>query len=127
MNLSGLAIRRPIFFACIVLVTLLVGFLSLNKLGVDQFPDVTFPVVVVSTTYNGASPEEIETLITKPIEDEVSTVSGIKRVTSNNQEGLSQIIVEFTLGTDIKFSSQETQIMNEKTSNLKLVKLNEIF
>jgi len=116
MNLSGLAIRRPIFFGCIVLVTLLVGFLSLEKLGVDQFPDVTFPVVVVSTTYNGASPEEIETLITKPIEDEVSTVSGIKRVSSNNQEGLSQIIVEFTLGTDIKFASQEVR---DKVSNIR--------
>jgi hydrophobic/amphiphilic exporter-1 (mainly G- bacteria), HAE1 family len=116
MNISALAIRRPIFFACLVLVTLLVGFLSLNKLGVDQFPDVTFPVVVVSTTYNGASPEEIETLITKPIEDEVSTVSGIKRVSSNNQEGLSQIIVEFTLGTDIKFSSQEVR---DKVANIR--------
>jgi HAE1 family hydrophobic/amphiphilic exporter-1 len=116
MNISQLAIKRPIFFTCIVIVTLLVGFLSLNKLGVDQFPDVTFPVVVVTTTYNGASPEEIETLITKPIEDEVSTVSGIKRVTSNNQEGLSQVIVEFTLGTDVKFSSQEVR---DKVSNIR--------
>src|ERR1700679_3854683 len=116
MNISALAIRRPIFFTCIVLVILLVGGLCFFKLGVDQFPDVTFPVVVVSTTYNGAAPEEIETLIPKTIEDEVSTVSGIKRITSNNQEGISQVIVEFTLGTDIKFAQNEVR---DKVSNIR--------
>ncbi|MEL4419850.1 efflux RND transporter permease subunit, partial [Shewanella algae] len=79
-----------------------VGYWSLKTPGVDLFPNVTFPVVVVSTPYPGASPSEVETLISKPIEDEVSTISGIKRLSSNNLEGMSQVIAEFTLETDVK-------------------------
>jgi HAE1 family hydrophobic/amphiphilic exporter-1 len=107
MNLADLAIRRPIFITCIVLVMLAVGLQSLSHLGVDLFPDVTFPVVTVTTSYPGAGPAEIETLVTKPLEDEISTLSGIKRLTSVNKEGVSRVIAEFTLETDVKFAEQE--------------------
>jgi len=107
MNLADLSIKRPTFITCLVIVMLAIGYWCMTKLGVDLFPNVTFPVVVVSTPYPGASPSEIETLVSKPIEDQVSTISGIKRLSSNNLEGLSQVIAEFTLETDVKYAEQQ--------------------
>src|SRR5665213_2778089 len=98
MNLSTLSINRPALLTCTVALILLVGALCLSKLGVDQFPDVTFPVVVATTVYNGASPEEVETLISRPLEEQISSVSGIKRLSSTSQEGISTVVAEFTLG-----------------------------
>src|ERR1700722_4933431 len=109
MNLADLSIRRPIFITCIVLLMLAVGIFGMRSLGVDLFPDVTFPVVTVSTTYKGAGPQEIETLISKPLEDEISTLGGLKRLTSINQEGISQVVAEFTMATDIKNAEQEVR------------------
>ena len=107
MNLADLSIRRPIFITCLILLMLAVGFLSMSKLGVDLFPDVTFPVVTVTTPYPGAGPAEIETLVSKPLEDEVSTLAGIKRLTSYNREGFSRLIAEFTMETDVKYAEQQ--------------------
>jgi HAE1 family hydrophobic/amphiphilic exporter-1 len=107
MNLAELSIKRPIFITCLIFLMLAVGSFSMGKLGVDLFPDVNFPVIFVNTTYQGAGPAEIETLVSKPLEDELSTISGIKRLTSVSQEGVSQVIAEFTLETDIKFAEQQ--------------------
>lgn len=107
MNFVELSIRRPIFITCLVLVMLAVGWRSMQGLGVDLFPNVTFPVVTVSTPYPGASPNEIETLVSKPIEDEVSTISGLKRLSSINKEGVSVVVAEFTLETDVKYAEQQ--------------------
>lgn len=107
MNLADISIKRPIFISCIIIVMIALGLLAMNRLGVDLFPDVTFPVITVTTPYPGAGPSEIETLVSKPLEDEISTLSGIKRLTSVNMEGLSRVIAEFTLETDIKFAEQQ--------------------
>jgi HAE1 family hydrophobic/amphiphilic exporter-1 len=107
LNLASLSIRRPIFISCVVILMLIVGYVSLKKLPVDLFPDVTIPVVVVRTTYPGAGPEEIETQISKPLEDEISSVAGIDTLRSVNTEGLSQVIVEFDLKVDIKYAEQQ--------------------
>src|SRR3954470_8601703 len=107
MSLADVSIKRPTFITCVVLVMLAVGYISMTKLGVDLFPDVTFPVVTVSTPFPGAGPAEIETLVSKTLEDEISTLSGLKRLSSNNQEGLSQVIAEFTLETDVKYAEQQ--------------------
>ncbi len=109
MNLSDLSISRPTFITCIIFAMLAVGFLSMKKMGVDLFPDVTFPVVTVYTSYPGAGPEEIETLVSKPVENEMSTLSGVKRIRSINREGISQVVVEFTLETDIKYAEQQVR------------------
>jgi HAE1 family hydrophobic/amphiphilic exporter-1 len=106
MNLADLSIRRPIFITSIVLVMLAVGFSAMKRLGVDLFPDVTFPVVIVNTVYPGAGPQEIETLVSKPMEAEISTLPGIKRLSSISKEGISTVVAEFTLETDIKFAEQ---------------------
>ena len=116
MTLADLSIKRPIFITCTVIAMLVVGYLSLKKLGVDLFPNVTFPIVTVSTPYPGAGPREVETLVSKVLEDEISTVAGIKRLRSINKEGVSIVIAEFTLETDVKYA--ETQV-RDKVSGAK--------
>jgi hydrophobic/amphiphilic exporter-1 (mainly G- bacteria), HAE1 family len=109
MSLADLAIRRPIFISCLVVVMIAVGLLSFSRMPVDLFPDVTFPIVTVTTHYTGAGPSEVETLISKPMEDEISTISGVKRLTSRNLEGVSLVIAEFYLETDIKYAEQQVR------------------
>lgn len=106
MNLANLSIKRPVFITCIVVLMLVLGFLSMRKLPVDLFPSVTFPVVMVNTPYPGASPTEVETLISKVLEEEMSTLPGIKTLRSINKESVSTVIAEFTLETDIKYAEQ---------------------
>jgi HAE1 family hydrophobic/amphiphilic exporter-1 len=107
MSLADLSIKRPVFISCLVIASMVVGFLSMKKLGVDLFPDITFPVVTVTTVYPGAGPSEIETLVSKVFEEEIITVSGIKRLSSRNSEGVSVVIAEFNLETDVKYAEQQ--------------------
>lgn len=109
MNIVSTAIKRPIFITCIFLLILAVGLLSLLRLPVDLFPDVTFPVVTVTTPYPGAGPKEVETLVSKVIEDELSSISGIKNLRSINKEGASVVVAEFTLKTDVKYAEQQVR------------------
>ncbi len=107
MNLADLSIRRPIFITCIVLLMLVVGWTSFRSLPVDLFPNVEFPIVTVSVPYRGAGPSEIESLITEPIEEEISTIAGLKRLNSKSVEGLSQVVAEFQLGVNIQDAEQQ--------------------
>ncbi len=107
MDLAELSIKRPIFITCLVFLSIAAGLMAFSRLGVDLFPDVTFPVVVVNTPYPGAGPAEIEQLISKPLEDEISTISGLKRITSMSQEGMSTVVAEFNLETDFKYAEQQ--------------------
>lgn len=109
MSLADLSIKRPTFITCIVVLMIAAGVQSMMNLGVDLFPDVTFPVVTASVPYPGAGPTEMETLVSKPLEEELSTISGVKRLTSISQEGVSTVIAEFTLETDIKFAEQQVR------------------
>jgi len=106
MKLYDIAINRPIFITCVVLVMMVVGVFCFKALPLDQYPDMTFPMVSIITNYPGAGPTEIETLVTKPIEEEVSSISGMKRLTSSSMEGVSQVMAEFTFDTDIKYAEQ---------------------
>lgn len=109
MNLPSLSIRRPITILCIVLLMLILGTFSLFKMPVDLFPDVTFPVLAIQITYPGASPLDLEKQVSKPIEDELGSLSGLKTLTSSNLDGVALIILEFNLGTDIKEMEQEVR------------------
>ena len=117
MNLADLSIKRPIFISCLVIVMLVLGYVSLTKLSVELFPDVSPPVVSVITIYPGTGPKEIETLVTKPIEDGMSTIAGVKRITSQSIEGVSQIVAEFYMEQDIK---QAEQRIRDKVSEAKV-------
>jgi len=109
MNLPKLAIERPVFVSCIVILIMVLGLMAYRSLGVDLFPDVSFPFVSVITPYQGASPQEIETQISKPLEEELSSLQGVKTVSSSNQEGFSTTFVRFTLETDSKFAEQQVR------------------
>ncbi len=109
MNLSSLSIKRPVFITCILLLIMVLGVFSFKKLPVNLFPDVTFPVVTVQTPYPGAGPKEVEILISKPLEEEIGTISGLKTLRSTNREGVSIVICEFTLETDVKYAEQQVR------------------
>ncbi len=109
MNLANLSIKRPVFITCIVTIILVVGWLSLKKLPVDLFPNVTFPIVTVTTVYPGAGPEEVETLVSKVYEEELSNVPGLKKLSSQNLENVSVIIAEFNLSADVKYAEQQVR------------------
>ena len=102
-------IRRPVFTTMLVLLLVVFGLNSYPSLGIDLYPDVEFPIVNVTVTYTGASPEEMESLITKPIEDAVSSVSGIKTLSSVTREGVSQVNLEFEFGTNPKLAANEVR------------------
>lgn len=109
MNLSSLSIKRPVFMTCILLLVIVLGLFAFKKLPTDLFPDVTFPVVSVTTPYLGAGPKEIETLVSKPLEEVLGTLSGIKTIRSVSREGVSMVIAEFTLETDVKYAEQQVR------------------
>ncbi len=111
MTLSEICIRRPVFATVLVSTCVVMGMISFPKLGVDQFPDVDLPVVTVRTQLRGASPEEIETQVTKPIEDAISTCEGIDELTSVSVEGLSSVTVRFVLERN---RDQATQDVRDK-------------
>jgi Cation/multidrug efflux pump len=94
---------------CVTIAVVIVGWASYKSMSVDLFPDVSVPVVTVQTVYAGAGPSEIETLVSRPIEEEVSTISGIKRMTSKSLEGVSQVIVEFNSSIDSKYAEQQVR------------------
>ena len=86
MNLAELSIKRPIFITCLVLLMIVLGLISYKKMPVDQFPDVTFPIVFAEVLFPGASPIDVERQISKIIEDEVSSLPGLETVSSNNYD-----------------------------------------
>src|SRR3977135_2366597 len=107
MNLAEISIKRPVFISSVLILILVAGYLCMRNLPVDLFPNVTFPVVVVNVPYPGAGPAEIETLVAKPLEDELSTISGLKRLSSESREGVSVVVAEFSLETDGKLAEQQ--------------------
>ncbi|MCB9260708.1 MAG: efflux RND transporter permease subunit [Ignavibacteriales bacterium] len=109
MILSDLSIKRPVMMTMFLLVFVLFGIISYFSLNLDLMPDVDIPYVTVQTVYPGAGPQEIETQVTKKIEDAVSTVSQIKSITSYSLEGVSIVMIEFELDKDIDIANQETK------------------
>lgn len=109
MNLANLSIKRPVFITCLVTIILVVGWLSMGKLPVDLFPNVTFPIVTVNTVYPGAGPEEIETLVSKVYEEELSNLPGIKKLSTTNIENVSIVIAEFNFEVDVKYAEQQVR------------------
>lgn len=105
----GTFIRRPVFTTMLILLLVVFGIRSYPEIGVDLNPDVDLPIVSVRVTYDGASPEEMETLITKPIENRVSQVAGIKTLSSTVLEGYSETVLEFNLGVDPQDMASEVR------------------
>jgi HAE1 family hydrophobic/amphiphilic exporter-1 len=109
MNIWELCIRRPVFTAMLVSAPIVLGLASYPQLGVDLFPNVDIPTVVVTTTLKGASVEEVETSVTKVIEEAVNTISGIDELKSTTKEGFSQVVIAFELAKDGDVGAQEVR------------------
>ena len=101
MNLGELSIRRGVTTAMVYLCLTGFGFYTLYNLPVNRLPEVELPVIAVITTYTGAGPEDVETLITSPIERAVASVEGVEKVESTSRMGTSIVVISFTWGTDM--------------------------
>ena len=116
MRLTRIAVDNPVFATMMMVAFLVMGAFSYRQLGVDQFPNVDFPIVIVSTSYPGASPETVETEISRKVEEAVNSIAGLKNLTSRSYEGQSVVIAEFELSVP---SAQATQDVREKVQQVR--------
>jgi len=107
MNISEFSIKRPIFVSMLILVVLVLGFVALSSLPVDLMPDITYPTLNVSTSYPNTAPEEMEQIITRPIEEALSSVPGVEEIFSVSSQGGSTVRVMFDWGTNIDEAANE--------------------
>jgi len=107
VNIARFSVHRPIFTIMVVLIVVILGVVSLVRLPIDLMPDISYPTLTVSCIYENASPEEIEKLICRPIEEAVSAVPGAEEVTSTSSEGQGTIRVTFSWGTDLDAAAND--------------------
>ena len=108
MNIAELSIKRPVLVIMIVASILVLGFIGYSSMGVDMLPEIEYPTISVTTVYAGASAEEIENLVTKPMEDALAVVEGLDTLSSTSAESVSMITARFSLGADVKYA--ETRV-----------------
>ncbi len=113
MNISSLAIKRPVATIMLLLMVVVVGISALVGIPLDLLPKIEYPVALVMTTYPNASPEEVESMLTKPIEQALATVEGLDQLQSVSIEGQSIVVVQFQMDTDMNFA---TLNMREKVA-----------
>ncbi|WP_438016687.1 efflux RND transporter permease subunit [Sorangium sp. So ce315] len=107
--LARVCVKRPVFASVLMLIIVVVGAAGYTRLGLDQFPDIDVPYVVVTTRLDGAAPEEVEAEISDRIEGAVNTISGIEELRSISTQGVSQVVVGFTLEKDADVAAQEVR------------------
>lgn len=105
--LASISVRRPVFASVLILFICVLGIAGYATLGVDRFPKVDIPTVMILTVLPGASPEEVEAELTDRIEEAVNTISGINEINSFSSEGVSQVMVQFVLEKDIDIAVQD--------------------
>ncbi len=118
MAIASISIKRPVTVAMFYIAVALIGIYAFSKMGVDLLPNINIPHLLIQTTYPNASPEEIEKLITEPLESTARTVTGIKNITSVSKEGISVISVNFAWGTDMNFALLS---LREKLDNVRFI------
>lgn len=107
MKLAHISVKRPIGVTMVMCIIIIFGVVSLYKLPVDLMPDITYPTITVSASYSNASPVEIETLITRPIEQAIAAVPGVEEINSTSREGNSRVRVSFAWGTDLDAATND--------------------
>lgn len=115
MTLPERAVSRPVLTTMVFVAVVALGAVSLSRLPIDLLPKLDFPSISIFTTYEGVGPEEIETLITRPIEEAVSTVQGVDRVESFSAEGRSRVSLRFTWGTELDTALNDVRAAVEQT------------
>ncbi len=108
-KLAEVCVARPVFAVMLIMALVVVGAVSYSKLGVDRFPDVDMPIINVRTALPGASPEEIESTVTRFIEDSVATVEGIDNIRSTSTESMSIVTINFNLDRNIDVAAQDVR------------------
>ena len=116
MNLYQTAVKRPVTTTMLVLIAVVFGILSIFNINLDMMPNMDIPIAIVSTTYSGAGPEEMENLITKPLEAAMGTVAGVSEISSSSSYGSSIVIVQFEDGTNINNAALD---MRERVDMIK--------
>ncbi|TXH89410.1 MAG: efflux RND transporter permease subunit [Rhodoferax sp.] len=116
MWFTRVSLKNPVFATMVMLALVVLGLFSLQRLKVDQFPNIDFPVVVVVTDYPGASPEIVETEVSKKVEEGVNSIAGINALTSRNYEGQSVVVIEFGLHIDGRKAADDVR---EKVASVK--------
>ena len=109
MWLTDVAIKRPVLITMFFMALIVLGYRSLTLMPVDLYPKVDIPIITVTTTYPGAGPEEVETLITKPIEDKVGTINKIDEVTSVSRDSVSAVVIKFLLEADLDVAAADVR------------------
>ncbi len=109
MWFTRVSLQNPVLATMLMLALVVLGLFSMQRLQVDQFPDVDFPVVVISTNYPGASPEIVETEVTKKIEESVNSIAGINALTSRSYESQSVVVIEFGLHIDSRKAADDVR------------------
>jgi HAE1 family hydrophobic/amphiphilic exporter-1 len=107
MKIANISIKRPVTVIMVMLMVILLGTVSLTRLGIDLYPKINVPVAIVNTTYQGVGPNEIETLVTRPIEGVLATVSGVTDLSSMSSEGSSLVIMQFDFSQDMDQAALE--------------------
>jgi len=107
MRVSRFSVHRPVLTIMCALIVIIVGSVSLFRLPVVLMPDITYPTLSVATDYEGASPEEIEELVTRPIEEAMAAVPGVEEISSSSVEGSSRVRVSFAWGTDLEAAASD--------------------
>ena len=102
MPLAKLAIKQPIFITMILLAIVLVGVISYLHMGVELYPDISNPSVSVSVSFPGASPTDVQTLVTEPLERALSTINGVDSISSTSSQGSSSVTVNFIVGYNVQ-------------------------
>jgi hydrophobic/amphiphilic exporter-1 (mainly G- bacteria), HAE1 family len=109
MKLAASAINRPLMTAVFYMILIILGGISFMRLPIDLMPDVSFPTITVRTNYTGVGPQEIEKLVTEPIERALGSVPGIEEITSTSSEGSSSVRVSFVWGSDLAEAAEEVR------------------
>ena len=109
MWMTRVAIKNPVFATMVMVALCVLGLFAYNRLGVEQLPDISPPIVFVSIAYPGASPAAVETEITKPLESALNSIAGVKMIRSNSFEGRSETVVEFNLAADMSRATQDVR------------------
>ena len=109
MWFTRISIRNPVFATMMMAACLVLGIFSYQRLAVEQFPDVSVPVIIVQTVYPGAAPEIVERDVTRPLEEAINTISGLRYLSSTSYESLSVITAEFDLGIDAARAAEDVR------------------
>lgn len=109
MTITELSIKRPAMMSMVILLFVFIGIIVAPRIGVDLFPSVNIPIVSIVAIYPGASPSEMESQVVKPLEEEVASLSNIKRITSIAYEGRAIIVIEFGMSTNLDVAAIDVQ------------------